>query len=226
MPEITITPSDYISRIGRQAREASRSMARASTAAKNAVLERIAELLLEQEADIRAANEADLEAACAEGLDEVFLDRLTISAVGLRAMAEGCRQIAALEDPVGTVTDLAFRPSGIQVGRMRVPLGVLAMIYESRPNVTIDAAALAVKSATPSSCAAAMRRFAATRSSGSLSAGPLPKKASPHAPSSSSNPPTAPWWASSSVPATTSTCLFRAAARASSPVSRPKRPFR
>ena len=83
MPEITITPSDYISRIGRQAREASRSMARASTAAKNAVLERIAELLLEQEADIRAANEADLEAACAEGLDEVFLDRLTISAVGL-----------------------------------------------------------------------------------------------------------------------------------------------
>ena len=76
MPEITITPSDYISRIGRQAREASRSMARASTAAKNAVLERIAELLLEQEADIRAANEADLEAACAEGLDEVFLDRL------------------------------------------------------------------------------------------------------------------------------------------------------
>ena len=212
MPEITITPSDYISRIGRQAREASRSMARASTAAKNAVLERIAELLLEQEADIRAANEADLETACAEGLDEVFLDRLTISAVGLRAMAEGCRQIAALEDPVGTVTDLAFRPSGIQVGRMRVPLGVLAMIYESRPNVTIDAAAL--------------RRFAATRSSGSLSAGPLPKKASPHAPSSSSNPPTAPWWASSSVPATTSTCLFRAAARASSPVSRPKRPFR
>lgn len=146
MPEITITPSDYISRIGRQAREASRSMARASTAAKNAVLERIAELLLEQEADIRAANEADLEAARAEGLDEVFLDRLTISAVGLRAMAEGCRQITALEDPVGTVTDLAFRPSGIQVGRMRVPLGVLAMIYESRPNVTIDAAALAVKS--------------------------------------------------------------------------------
>lgn len=145
MPEITITPSDYISRIGRQAREASRSMARASTAAKNAVLERIAELLLEQEADIRAANEADLEAARAEGLDEVFLDRLTISAVGLRAMAEGCRQIAALEDPVGTVTDLAFRPSGIQVGRMRVPLGVLAMIYESRPNVTIDAAALAVQ---------------------------------------------------------------------------------
>ena len=222
MPEITITPSDYISRIGRQAREASRSMARASTAAKNAVLERIAELLLEQEADIRAANEADLEAARAEGLDEVFLDRLTISAVGLRAMAEGCRQIAALEDPVGTVTDLAFRPSGIQVGRMRVPLGVLAMIYESRPNVTIDAAALAVKSGN----AAAMRRFAATRSSGSLSAGPLPKKASPHAPSNSSNPPTAPWWASSSVPATTSTCLFRAAARASSPVSRPKRPFR
>ena len=223
MPEITITPSDYISRIGRQAREASRSMARASTAAKNAVLERIAELLLEQEADIRAANEADLEAACAEGLDEVFLDRLTISAVGLRAMAEGCRQIAALEDPVGTVTDLAFRPSGIQVGRMRVPLGVLAMIYESRPNVTIDAAALAVKSGNAIILRGGHEALRSNTVLWELVGRALAEKGLPAR---------AVQLIESSDRALVGElirardCLFRAAARASSPVSRPKRPFR
>lgn len=206
MPEITISPSDYINRIGRQAREASRTMARVSTSAKNAVLERIAELLLEQETNIRAANEADLESARAEGLGEAFLDRLTITAAGLRAMAEGCRQIAALEDPVGTISDLAPRPSGIEVGRMRVPLGVLAMIYESRPNVTIDAAALALKSATPSFFEAATKPCAAIRRSGRSSFRRSASRAFPSMPFSSSNRPTARSWASSFAPATMSTC--------------------
>ena len=146
MPQINLTPADYISRIGRQAREASREMARASTANKNAVLLRLATLLADEEANIREANQADIEAARAEGLDEAFIDRLTITPSVLHTMITGCQQIAELADPIGTISDLKYRPTGIQVGRMRVPLGVVAMIFESRPNVTIDAAALAIKS--------------------------------------------------------------------------------
>ena len=146
MPQINLTPADYISRIGRQAREASREMARASTAKKNAVLLRLAVLLAEAEASIREANQADIEAARAEGLDDAFIDRLTITPSVLDTMIAGCKQIAELADPIGTISDMKYRPTGIQVGRMRVPLGVIAMIFESRPNVTIDAAALAIKS--------------------------------------------------------------------------------
>lgn len=135
-----------IARLGRAARAASRAMARASSAQKNQALDALARLLFEHQSEIAAANAEDLKLARAAGLSPAFIDRLTISAPVLERMAEGVRQVMALPDPVGVITDLRPRPSGIQVGRMRVPLGVIAMIYESRPNVTIDAAALAIKS--------------------------------------------------------------------------------
>jgi len=136
----------YMNKVGRQARAAARHMARADTAAKNAALLAMAALIDERSAHLTAANEADLAAARGQGLDAALLDRLTLNAKGVAAMAEGLRQIAALPDPVGTVSDLNYRPSGIQVGRMRVPLGVIGIIYEARPNVTADAAGLCLKS--------------------------------------------------------------------------------
>lgn len=131
---------------GQKARAASRRMASASTADKNKVLLRLAELLEAKKEDIFAANEQDLVKAKENGLKESFVDRLRVTEKVLRLMAEGARQTAALPDPVGEISEMRRRPSGIQVGRMRVPLGVLGIIYESRPNVTVDAACLAVKS--------------------------------------------------------------------------------
>ncbi|RCX33163.1 glutamate-5-semialdehyde dehydrogenase [Thioalbus denitrificans] len=136
----------YMSDVGRQAREASRAMARAGTRVKDAALLAIAAQLLANEAALLAANARDLEQGRAAGLDAALLDRLTLNTAGITGMAEGLRQIAALPDPVGEITDMNYRPSGIQVGRMRVPLGVIGIIYESRPNVTADAAALCLKS--------------------------------------------------------------------------------
>lgn len=154
MAKIMTVPADtaqldvraYMSDVGRQAREASRAMARAGTRVKDAALLAIAEQLLVNEAALLAANARDLEQGRAAGLDAALLDRLTLNAAGIAGMAEGLRQIAALPDPVGEITDMNYRPSGIQVGRMRVPLGVIGIIYESRPNVTADAAALCLKS--------------------------------------------------------------------------------
>lgn len=154
MAKIMTVPADtaqldvraYMSDVGRQAREASRAMARAGTRAKDAALLAVAEQLLANEAALLAANARDLEQGRAAGLDAALLDRLTLDAAGVAGMAEGLRQIAALPDPVGEITDMNYRPSGIQVGRMRVPLGVIGIIYESRPNVTADAAALCLKS--------------------------------------------------------------------------------
>ena len=131
---------------GQKARAASRRMAAASTADKNKVLLRLAELLEAKKEDIFAANEQDLVKAKENGLKESFVDRLRVTEKVLGLMAEGARQTAALPDPVGEISEMRRRPSGIQVGRMRVPLGVLGIIYESRPNVTVDAACLAVKS--------------------------------------------------------------------------------
>ena len=131
---------------GQKARAASRRMAAASTADKNKALLRLAELLEAKKEDIFAANEQDLVKAKETGLKESFVDRLRVTEKVLRLMAEGARQTAALPDPVGEISEMRRRPSGIQVGRMRVPLGVLGIIYESRPNVTVDAACLAVKS--------------------------------------------------------------------------------
>ena len=131
---------------GQKARAASRRMAAASTADKNKALLRLAELLEAKKEDIFAANKQDLVRAKKNGLKESFVDRLRVTEKVLRLMAEGARQTAALPDPVGEISEMRRRPSGIQVGRMRVPLGVLGIIYESRPNVTVDAACLAVKS--------------------------------------------------------------------------------
>lgn len=131
---------------GQKARAASRRMAAVSTADKNKALLRLAELLEAKKEDIFAANEQDLVRAKKNELKESFVDRLRVTEKVLRLMAEGARQTAALPDPVGEISEIRRRPSGIQVGRMRVPLGVLGIIYESRPNVTVDAACLAVKS--------------------------------------------------------------------------------
>jgi glutamate-5-semialdehyde dehydrogenase len=121
-------------------------MARASTASRNRALEEAARSLVDREKTILAENAKDVKAARAEGNDDAFIDRLALTAKAIEAMADGLREIAKLPDPVGEVTGLAYRPSGIQVGRMRVPLGVIGIIYESRPNVTADAAGLCIKS--------------------------------------------------------------------------------
>ncbi len=143
---MTTSVSELMIEAGQKARAASRRMAAASTADKNKALLRLAELLETKKEDIFAANEQDLVRAKKNGLKESFVDRLRVTEKVLRLMAEGARQTAALPDPVGEISEMRRRPSGIQVGRMRVPLGVLGIIYESRPNVTVDAACLAVKS--------------------------------------------------------------------------------
>jgi glutamate-5-semialdehyde dehydrogenase len=137
---------EYMQQVGQRARAAARHVARAETAAKNAALLAMAALIDERAAQLVAVNQTDLDEARGQGLDAALLDRLSLDAKGVAAMAEGLRQIAALPDPVGTISDLNYRPSGIQVGRMRVPLGVIGIIYEARPNVTADAAGLCLKS--------------------------------------------------------------------------------
>jgi glutamate-5-semialdehyde dehydrogenase len=136
----------YIYGVGRAARSASRVLARTDTRAKNRALTHIAEALLASAPALLEANARDLETARAEQLDAALIDRLTLTAASVRAMADGLREIAALPDPIGEIANLRFRPSGIQVGQMRVPLGVVGIIYESRPNVTADAAGLCLKS--------------------------------------------------------------------------------
>lgn len=143
---MTTSVSKLMIEAGQKARAASRRMAAASTADKNKALLRLAELLEAKKEDIFAANEQDLVKAKENGLKESFVDRLRVTEKVLGLMAEGARQTAALPDPVGEISEMRRRPSGIQVGRMRVPLGVLGIIYESRPNVTVDAACLAAKS--------------------------------------------------------------------------------
>lgn len=143
---MTTSISELMIEAGQKARAASRRMAAVSTADKNKALLRLAELLEAKKEDIFAANEQDLVRAKKNELKESFVDRLRVTEKVLRLMAEGARQTAALPDPVGEISEIRRRPSGIQVGRMRVPLGVLGIIYESRPNVTVDAACLAVKS--------------------------------------------------------------------------------
>ncbi|MFN4148048.1 MAG: glutamate-5-semialdehyde dehydrogenase [Rhodocyclaceae bacterium] len=137
---------DYMTTLGQQARAASRSMAKAPTAAKNAALLAMAAEIRTRRDLLLAANAEDVLAAKANGLDAALLDRLTITPKSVEAMAQGLEQVAALADPIGEITDMKYRPSGIQVGRMRVPLGVIGIIYEARPNVTADAAALCLKS--------------------------------------------------------------------------------
>jgi glutamate-5-semialdehyde dehydrogenase len=136
----------YMKSVGKQARAASRLMAQADTAAKNRALLAIADAILASSAALISANTKDVAAAKANGLDAASIDRLTLTEKTVRSMAEGLQQIAQLADPIGEISDMKFRPSGIQVGKMRVPLGVIGIIYESRPNVTADAAGLCLKS--------------------------------------------------------------------------------
>jgi len=138
--------TDYMHAMGRKARAASRAMARADGATRNRALLLIADAI-ERDADaLRAANQQDMEAARAGGLEPALLDRLALSDSAIKTMVEGLRQIVTLPDPVGEITNMKSRPSGIQVGQMRVPLGVIGIIYEARPNVTVDAAGLCIKS--------------------------------------------------------------------------------
>ena len=137
---------DYMQTVGRQARAASRRLATASTAEKNAALLAIAAAIRREKAALVAANQEDLAAARAAGLEPAMLDRLTLSEKGVDSMADGVEQVATLPDPIGEMGEFKFQPSGIQVGKMRVPLGVVGIIYEARPNVTADAAALCLKS--------------------------------------------------------------------------------
>lgn len=142
----TMDIDQYMTDLGRRARHASRAMARASTAAKNAALDAVARAIERDAQALKDANARDVARAREKGLDAAFVDRLTLSDKALKTMVEGLRQVASLADPIGEIGNLKYRPSGIQVGQMRVPLGVIGIIYESRPNVTIDAAALCLKS--------------------------------------------------------------------------------
>ncbi|WP_374362044.1 glutamate-5-semialdehyde dehydrogenase [Pseudoduganella danionis] len=136
----------YMEQLGQQARAASRAMARADSATRNHALTLIADAIERDAAQLRAANQMDMDAAAANGLAPAMLDRLALSDKAIATMVEGLRQIVALPDPIGEISGMKFRPSGIQVGQMRVPLGVIGIIYESRPNVTVDAAGLCIKS--------------------------------------------------------------------------------
>ena len=138
--------NQYMQQVGQQARAAARLLARADTSKKNAALNFIATALRDSAEQLKLENAKDLEQGKAKGLDAALLDRLALTDARIESMAEGLEQIAALADPIGEITDMNYRPTGIQLGRMRVPLGVIGIIYESRPNVTADAAALCLKS--------------------------------------------------------------------------------
>lgn len=136
----------YMQDLGLQARKAAQIISRTDSVKKNDALLKIADIINSNQAFIISENKKDLDAGKQNGLDLASLDRLTLTPVAINSMIEGLKQVTALPDPVGEISDLCYRPSGIQVGQMRVPLGVIGIIYESRPNVTIDAAALCLKS--------------------------------------------------------------------------------
>ncbi|HEY9397195.1 MAG TPA: aldehyde dehydrogenase family protein, partial [Burkholderiales bacterium] len=140
----------YMQDLGQRARQAARELARADTDSKNRALRAMAAAVRQNVEQLLQANALDIATARSNGADAAFIDRLTLSPKGIEAMAQGLEQVAELPDPIGAITDLQQRPTGIQVGRMRVPLGVIGIIYESRPNVTADAAALCLKSGNAS----------------------------------------------------------------------------
>jgi glutamate-5-semialdehyde dehydrogenase len=174
--------AEYMQTLGEQARAASRAMARSSTKDKNRALTAIAAEIETQRATLRAANAEDMARGQENGLDAALLDRLELTDARIDVMLEGLEQVAALPDPVGEITDMKYRPSGIQIGKMRVPLGVIGIIYESRPNVTIEAASLCLKSGNAailrggSEAIASNKALAACISAGLKAAG-LPQSA-------------------------------------------------
>ena len=141
-----MTIAAQMEKLAKDAKAAARVVASLSTAVKNELLVRMAQALLEKQEELLAANERDLAAAVEAGLAAAMIDRLTLDAKRIRAMADGLREVADLPDPVGEVTGMWRRPNGLQVGRMRIPLGVIGIVYEARPNVTADAAGLCLKS--------------------------------------------------------------------------------
>ncbi len=144
--ENTVDIKEYMTNLGQQARRAGREISRAESGKKNRALLEIATAIQNSHELLLTENRKDLESGKKNGLDAALLDRLELTPAGIQAMVDGLQQVAALPDPVGEISDLSYRPSGIQVGQMRVPLGVIGIIYESRPNVTVDAAALCLKS--------------------------------------------------------------------------------
>ncbi|MFO8142592.1 MAG: aldehyde dehydrogenase family protein, partial [Marinobacter sp.] len=136
----------YMAELGQQARAAARAVARSTTAVRNQALLATASALDAARQKLIEANQKDLDKGRANGLDDAMLDRLELNEARIDSMIEGLQQVASLPDPVGEITDMTYRPSGIQVGKMRVPLGVIGIIYESRPNVTVEAASLCLKS--------------------------------------------------------------------------------
>jgi glutamate-5-semialdehyde dehydrogenase len=146
MPGMNTNIKSYMQGVGRAAREASRVIGAASSATKSAALKAIAEAVDHARKEIKQANAQDMQAAQSNAIDQPLIERLLLDDKGIDQMIEGLLQVDALKDPVGEMSDFSFRPSGIQIGKMRVPLGVIGMIYESRPNVTVDAASLSLKS--------------------------------------------------------------------------------
>ena len=141
-----MTIAAQMEKVAKDAKAAAQVVAGLSTAVKNDLLQRMATALIERSGELLAANELDLAAAREAGLAAAMLDRLTLDPPRIRAMADGLREVAGLPDPVGEVTGMWRRPNGLQVGRMRIPLGVIGIVYEARPNVTADAAGLCLKS--------------------------------------------------------------------------------
>lgn len=141
-----VSIEQYMLSLGEQASQAARAMSAASTASKNNALNVLAAMLIEHQTELMQQNKLDLQAGKERGLEAALLDRLELTSARIQSMAEGLQQIANLQDPIGEITDMSSRPSGIQVGKMRVPLGVIGIIFESRPNVTADAAGLCLKS--------------------------------------------------------------------------------
>ena len=142
----TIDITTYMQSVGKQARAASRALAAANTGDKNSALMAIHDELVNAKQDILAANKIDMDNGQKNNLDSALLDRLELNEARFNGMLQGLKDVAGLPDPIGEVTDMTYRPSGIHLGKMRVPLGVVGMIYESRPNVTLEAASLALKS--------------------------------------------------------------------------------
>ncbi len=169
----------YITELGKAARQASRVVAAASTQVKSDALKAIAEATDEAREAIKAANAEDMANAETRGIDQPLIDRLFLDDRGIDRMIEGILQVDGLRDPVGEVTELSYQPSGIQVGKMRVPLGVIAMIYESRPNVTVDAASLALKSGNACILRGGSEAFASNQAIGACVAAGLGKAGLP-----------------------------------------------
>ncbi len=171
----------YITGLGEAARQASRVVAAASTQVKSDALKAIAAATDEARESIKAANAEDMANAESRGIDQPLIDRLLLDDRGIDRMIEGILQVDSLRDPIGEVTDLSYQPSGIQVGKMRVPLGVIAMIYESRPNVTVDAASLALKSGNACILRGGSEAFASNQAIGACVAAGLSKAGLPEA---------------------------------------------